>query len=127
MKPSPNCTSVLVPGNTSKLIPGGSGVALVLRNLSGRDVTLESHTEVGIVTPANIVPSTQVNSEQDLSEKEMVQCMSAQAELSEGLQQGHTDPEDILWKIDLAGIGDWDPTMQQEAQDLICEFADIFS
>ena len=76
---------------------------------------MESHTEVGIVTAANIVPSTLVNSEQDLGEKETVQCMSAQIELSEGLQQGGTDPEDILQKIDLPGIGDWDPKMQQEA------------
>ena len=53
--------------------------------------------------------------------------MSAQVELSEGLQQGGTGPEDILQKIDLAGISDWDPMMQQEAQDLICEYADIFS
>ena len=53
--------------------------------------------------------------------------MWAQAELSEGLQQGGTDPENILQRIDLAGIGDWDPMMQQEARDLICEYADIFS
>ena len=28
--PSPNCTNVFVPANTSELIPGGSGVAVVL-------------------------------------------------------------------------------------------------
>ena len=56
VKPAPKCTSVFVPGNTSELTPGGSGVAVVLRNLSGRDVSLEPHTEVGIVTSANIVP-----------------------------------------------------------------------
>ena len=31
--------------------------------------------------------------------------------------------EDILKKIDLSGIDDWDPKIQQEAQDLICEYA----
>ena len=72
VEPSPKCMSVFVPGNTPELIPRGSGVVVVLRNLSGRDVTLESHTEVGIVTAANIVPLTQVNSEQDLGEKEMM-------------------------------------------------------
>ena len=72
VEPFPKCTSVFISGNTSELIPGGSGVAVVLRNLSGRDVTLESHTEVGIVTTAKIVPSTQVNSEQDLGEKKTV-------------------------------------------------------
>ena len=35
--------SIFVPGNTSELIPGGSGIAVVLRNLSGRDVTPEPH------------------------------------------------------------------------------------
>ena len=68
----PKCTSVFVLGNTSELRPGGSGVAVVLRNLSGRDITLESHTEVGTVTTANIVPSMQVGSEQNVDEKEMV-------------------------------------------------------
>ena len=79
VEPSLKCMSISVPGNTSKLIPGGSGVAVVLRNLSGRDVTLEPHTEIGMVTTANIVPSIQVPSKQDLGEHEKVQCMSAQA------------------------------------------------
>ena len=35
VEPFPECTSIFIPGNTSKLIPGGSGVAVVLRNLSG--------------------------------------------------------------------------------------------
>ena len=78
VKPSPKCTSIFVLGNTSELRPGGSGVAVVLQNLSGRDVILEPHTEIGRVTAANIVPSTQVNNEPDLDEK--VPCMSAQLE-----------------------------------------------
>ena len=115
VKPPPKCMSIFVPGNTSKLIPGGSGVAVVLRNLSGRAVTLEPHTEVGMVTAANIVPSTQVPSEQDLGENEKVQCMSSQADVSECAQQGDTEPEDILQKIDLSGIGDWAPKIQHKA------------
>ena len=102
-------------------------VAVVLRNLSGRDITLETNTEAGIVTAANIVPSIQIPDKQDLSENEKVQCMSAQADLSEEIQQEETDPEDILQKIDLSGIDDWDPKVQQEAQYLICEYACIFS
>ena len=119
--------SIFVPGNTSKLIPGGSGVAVVLKNLSGRDVTLEPHTEVGIVTTANLVPSIQIPSEQDLGENEKVQFMSTQADLSERDQQEDTEPEDILQKIDLSGIDDWDPKTQQEAQDLIHDYVCIFS
>ena len=41
VEPSPKCTSVFVLGNTSELRPGVSGVTVVLRNLSGRDITLE--------------------------------------------------------------------------------------
>ena len=41
VEPSPNCTSIFIPGNTSDFIPGGSEVAVVLQNLSGRDVILE--------------------------------------------------------------------------------------
>ena len=69
VEPSPKCTHVFVPGNTSELIPGGSGVTVVLRNLSRRDITLESHTEDGTVTIANIVPSMQVGSELNEDEK----------------------------------------------------------
>ena len=61
VEPSPKCTSIFVLGNASELKPGGSGVTVVLRNLSGRDITLESCTEIGTVTAANIVPSMQVN------------------------------------------------------------------
>ena len=96
VEPSPKCTSIFVPGNTSELIPGGSGVAVVLRYLSGRDVTLEPYTKVSIVTSANIVPSIQINSEQDLGENEKVQCMSAQADLPERDQQ--EDTEEYLTK-----------------------------
>ena len=56
---SPKCTSIFVLGNTSELRPGGSGVAVVLRNLSGRDITLEPSTQIGMVTATNIVPSMQ--------------------------------------------------------------------
>ena len=60
---SPKCTSIFVLENTSKLRPGGSGVTVVLRNLSGRDITLEPCTEIGTVTATNIVPSMQVGNE----------------------------------------------------------------
>ena len=118
----PKCMSVFIPGNTSELIPGELGVTVVLRNLSGREVTLEPHTEVGIVTAANIVPSIQIPNEPDTDENGKIQCMSVQADLSEGTSQRVTESEDILQKIDLSGINEWNPRMQQEAWDLICEY-----
>ena len=80
VEPSTRCTSVFVPGHTSELRPGGSGVTVVLRNLSGKDITLESCTEAGTVTTANIVPSMQVGNEQNVNEQEMVYCMPVQIE-----------------------------------------------
>ena len=130
VEPFLKCMSVFVPGNASEFIPRGSGVTVVLRNLSGRDIIIESCTEVGTVTTANIVPSMQVGNEPKLDDKEKAQCMSAQVESSNwsaGFQQGSIDPEDILQKLDLSRIDDLDPQMQQEAQDLICESACIFS
>ena len=41
VEPSPKCTSAFVLGNISELRPGGSGVVIVLRNLLGKDITLE--------------------------------------------------------------------------------------
>ena len=70
VEPSTMCTSIFIPGNTSELRPGKSDVTVVLRNLSGWDVTLEPHTELGTVTAANIVPSMQVCNGSDLDEKE---------------------------------------------------------
>ena len=78
MEPSPKCTSVFILGNTSELRLGGSGVRIVLRNLSGRDITLKQCTEIGTVTTPNIVPSMQMGNEPELDEK--MPCMSAQVE-----------------------------------------------
>ena len=80
-----------------------------------------------MVTAANIVPSAQIPDRQYLKENEDVQCKSAQAELSEGkTTQEEIVPEDILQKIDLSGIANWDPTVQQKACSLIHEYPCIF-
>ena len=95
-----NAKSIFIPCNTSEVIPGESGVAVVLQNLSGRDIILEPHAEFGMVTAANIVPSVQIPDRQYLKESEEVQCKSAQAEFSEGKTiQEEIDSGDILQKI----------------------------
>ena len=70
MELSPKCTNVFILGNTSELRPGRSDVTVILRNMSGRDVTLKPHTKIGTVTAANLVPLTQVSNGSDLDEKE---------------------------------------------------------
>ena len=89
---------------------------------------MEPNTEVGIVTAANIVPSIQIPDKHDLKEMEEVQCKSAQTDVAEReiKQDTHTEARDVLQKIDLSGIADWDPKIQQEVHDLICEYACIF-
>ena len=87
----PKCMSVFGLGNTSELRPGGSCVTVVLRNLSGRDITLEPCTEIGTVTPANIVPSMQVGNEPKLDEKERVSCMLAQIESADLPERFHQE------------------------------------
>ena len=101
------------------MIRGGSSTS----KLPGRDIILEFYTEVGMVTAGNIVPSVQIPDRKDLKENEEVQCKSAQAELSEvETTQKETDLEDILQKVKLSGIADWDPTIQLESHGLICEY-----
>ena len=105
--PSPKCTSIFVPGNTSELRLHRSGVAVVLRNLSGRHITLEPCTKICMVTAANIVPSIQVGNEPDLDEKEKVPCMSAQVESTDiprRCQQESRDPEGILQNLIYLGL-----------------------
>ena len=38
-----------------------------------------------------------------------------------------TDFRDILQKLNLSGMKDWEPSLQKATQDLICEFTCIFS
>ena len=40
-------------------------------------------------------------------------------DIPEKTHQGSSDPGDILQKLDFSGIEEWEPQLQQEAQDLI--------
>ena len=130
VEPSPKCTTVFILRNTSELRPGRLDVTVGLQNMSGGDVTLKPCTEIGTVIAANIVPLTQVGNGSNLDEKERVSCMSAQVESTDiprRIQQGSSNPEGIIQKLDLSGIEEWELQSQQEAQDLIHEYACIFS
>ena len=56
VEPSPKCQNIFILGNTTELKPGGSQVDVVLQNLAGREITLEPHTEGGIISAANKIP-----------------------------------------------------------------------
>ena len=118
MELSPKCVNVFVQGNTSELRPGRSDVTVVLQNRSEKDVILKPHTEIGTVTTANLVLSTQVSNDFDLDERGRVSCMLAQVESTDipgKTQQGSSNSEDILQKLDVSGFEEWEPQLQQEA------------
>ena len=130
MKLSPKCVNVFVLGNTSELRPGKSEVKVVIQNRSGKDVKLKPCTKIGTVITANIVPTTEVSNDFDVDEQERVSCMSAQVESADILGEtphGISDPKDTLQKLNLSEMEEWEPQLQEEAQDLICKFACIFS
>ena len=65
---------------------------------------------------------------QDDEDDEKVQCKSAQVDLSESKsRQAEVDLEEMLQKVDLLGTTDWNSAEQQDACNLICEYACIFS
>ena len=130
MELSPKCENVFIPGNTSKLSPGKSEVNVVIQNRSEKDVKLKPHTKIGTIIAANIVLTTQVSNDFDVEEQETVSCMLSQVESANILGEtphGSGDPKDILQKLNLSGMEEWKPQLQQETQDLICKFACIFS
>ena len=104
-----------------KLKPGGSQVDVVLQNLLGREVTLECHTKVGKISAANKVSSTltpKVIEENipDDEDDEKIQCKSAQVDMSNSKsKQVKVDPKEILQKVNLLRITDWDLDEQWEA------------
>ena len=118
MESSSKCVNVFILGNTSELRPSRSDLTVLLQNRSKKDMTLNPHTEIGTVTTANLVPSTQVSNDFDLDEGERVSCMSAQVESTDmpgKTSQGSSDPEDILQRLDMSRIEEWELQLQQEA------------
>ena len=72
---------------------------MVLWNLSGREVILEPHIEVGMISAANKVqpvlePKVIIEDVQDDKDDQKVQCKSAQVHLSESKsRQAEADPD----------------------------------
>ena len=91
---------------------------------------LKPGPEIGTVMAANIIPTTQISNHFDVNGQEGVSSMSAQVESPEILRETSdvsNDLKDILQKLNLSGMEEWESQLQQAAQDLICEFTYIFS
>ena len=91
VKSSPNCITVFILGNTS---------------------------EIGTVTAANIVPTTQVSNDSEVTGQEGVSSMSAQVEsigsLKDTSDMVRTDLKDILQKLNLSGMKDWESSLKKQ-------------
>ena len=91
---------------------------------------LKLGTEIGTVIAANIIPTMQVSDEFNVNGQERVSSMLAQVESTVILRETsdvNNNLKDIMQKLNLYGLGEWEPPLQQAAQNLICEFACIFS
>ena len=122
--------NIFILGNTSELKPGNSNIEVVIQNRPGKDVKLKPGTEIGTIIAADIVLITQVSNDFGVDKQNRVASMLAQVESPNILREtcdASTDLKDILQKLNLSGMEEWEPQLQQAAQDLICEFACIFS
>ena len=92
---------------------------------------LKPGTEIGTVTATIIVPTMQVSDDSEVTGLERVSSMLAQVRsidvLKDTSNKVRTGLEDILQKLNLSGMKDWEPSLQKAAHNLIHEFACIFS
>ena len=131
MELSPKCTNAFVLGNTYELKPGNSDIEVVIQNRSGSNMKLKPGTKIGTVIAANIIPTTQVSTNFDVTRQERVSSMLAKVETIDILRDTsdmvRNDLKDILQMLNLSGMEEWEPPLQKDAQDLICKFTCIFS
>ena len=116
--------------NTFELRPGNSDIEVVIQYRSDRDVKLKPGTKIDTVIVANIILTMQVSNDLDVDGQERASSMSAQVESTNILGKTldvSNDLKDILPKLNLSRMEEWEPLLQQAAQDLIHEFACIFS
>ena len=108
---SPKCTNVFIPGN--------SDIEVIIQNRFGRGVELKPGTKIGTVIAANIVAIMQVSNGFDVTGQERVSSMLAQVEsldiLRDTSDMGRNDLKDILQKLNLSGMEEWEPPLQKAA------------
>ena len=80
---------------------------------------LKPATEIGIVIAANIMPTMHIHNDSDVTGQERVSSMLAQAESIDILRDTsdveRNDLKDILQKLNLSGMKDWEPSLQKAA------------
>ena len=130
MESSHKCMNVFIPGNTSELRPGHSNMEILIENRSERDVKLKPGTEIGTVIAANIVLTMQVSNDFDVVGQERASSMLARVDSTNIVGETpdvSNDLKDISQNLNLSTMEELEPQLQQAAQNLIHEFACIFS
>ena len=110
--------NVFILGNTFELRPGNSDIEVVIQNRSDRDVKLKPGTEIGTVIAANIILTMQVSNDLNVDGQERVSSMSAQVESTDILGETpnvSNDLKDILQKLNLSRMDEWEPPLKQAA------------
>ena len=119
MESSHRCMNVFIPGNTAELKPGKSNIEVVIQNRSGKDVKLKPGTEIGTVIAANIILTKQVSNDFDMTGQERVSSMLAQVKSTDIVGDTsdvvRNDLKDILQKLNLARMEEWEPPLQKAA------------
>ena len=106
LPPSVQCAPTCI------LEPGSNTVAVGLKNISSRSITIPSRTVVGQLQQAKMVPKIQ------------------KASTKEQDKQGPNGGKEASWVLDqlnLEGLNAWTADQQQAAKDLLVDSADVFS
>ena len=125
----------------SDIIKGSSKIAVSIRNVTDRTITLPKGTRVGEIYAANRIPKilnqaikisklkTDVENACD-SDKANPSSGNSTNPNSDSTKSTETSSSSVDWvleKLDLSGMKDWPLDLQAKAKDLLVSYSDIFS
>ena len=107
------------------LKPGSSKVKILETNVSNKPVQLPAKMVIGVISATNVVPA--VIAPKTILEKDWDQIPSQSPEperqkVEELVKRGNL----VVKQIDLSSIQNWNKSLQQQVNELLMEFQDIF-
>ena len=107
------------------LKPGSSKVKILVTNVSNKPVQLPAKMVIGVISATNVVPA--VIAPKTILEKDWDQIPSQSPEperqkVEELVKRGNL----VVKQIDLSSIQNWNKSLQQQVNELLMEFQDIF-
>ena len=108
------------------LKPGSSKVKIPMTNVSNKLVQLPAKMVIGVISAANVVPA--MIAPKTMLEKDWDQTPSQSPEperqkVEELVKRGKL----VVKQIDLSSIQNWNKSLQQQVNELLMEFQDIFA